>query len=89
MDKVHLPTPQLIAGILVLALRSRIPLAICQKIVESHSGKIRVESNPGGGTPIHFTLPQNPNDSSNRQTHFSRLFDTEPNDSATNRNDDE
>jgi signal transduction histidine kinase len=33
-------------------------LAICRRIVERHGGAIGVADNPGGGTRIHFTLPQ-------------------------------
>ncbi len=34
-----------------------IGLALCKAIIERHNGKIWVESMPGQGTEVHFTLP--------------------------------
>lgn len=37
-------------------------LALCQRIVELHAGRIRAESNAAGGTSVFFTLPASTDD---------------------------
>lgn len=37
-----------------------IGLAVCEKIVARHGGRIRVESTPGEGTAFHVFLPDEP-----------------------------
>jgi PAS domain S-box-containing protein len=40
---------------------SGIGLAQCKRIIENHRGKIWVESKPGEGTTVHFTIPKKQN----------------------------
>lgn len=35
-------------------------LYITKRIVEAHDGRIWIESEPGKGTTVHFTLPLSP-----------------------------
>jgi len=37
-------------------------LAICERIVEAHGGSIEIDSTPGGGTTVTFTLAAEPDD---------------------------
>lgn len=35
-------------------------LAVVEKVVHRHGGRVTIEDNPGGGTLVHFTLPDEP-----------------------------
>lgn len=39
---------------------SGLGLSICKGIIEAHGGRISLESSPGGGTTVTFSLPKNP-----------------------------